>query len=219
MKKRFLFAIILLLLLSTYSIQNSFDLNSKLTVKKIIIENNSILKEEVIRKNLNSLYKTNFFLINSKNLEKKLNTIELIESFEIKKIYPYIIKIKIFERKPIAIIQDQNKKKYFTSKGEVIDYFEFKQLSDLPVVFGDKYNFKIFYNDLKKINFPFNQIEKFYLFESKRWDIIFYDSIIVRLPTNNYQKSLKNFLTLKDQINFEKYKIFDYRINNQLILK
>ena len=69
MNKRFLFAIILLLLLSTYNIQNSFDLNSKLTVKKIIIENNSILKEEVIRKNLNSLYKTNFFLINS-NLEK-----------------------------------------------------------------------------------------------------------------------------------------------------
>ena len=219
MKKRFLFAIILLLLLSTYNIQNSFDLNSKLTVKKIIIENNSILKEEVIRKNLNSLYKTNFFLINSKNLEKKLNTIELIESFEIKKIYPHIIKIKIFERKPIAIIQDQNKKKYFTSKGEVIDYFEFKQLSDLPIVFGDKYNFKIFYNNLKKINFPFNQIKKFYLFESKRWDIIFYDSIIVRLPTNNYENSLKNFLTLKDQINFEQYKIFDYRINNQLILK
>ena len=89
MNKRFLFAIILLLLLSTYNIQNSFDLNSKLTVKKIIIENNSILKEEVIRKNLNSLYKTNFFLKNSKNLEKKLNTIELIESFEIKKIYPH----------------------------------------------------------------------------------------------------------------------------------
>ena len=182
----------IIIIFSTYSIQNSFDLNSKLTVKKIIIENNSILKEEVIRKKLNSLYKTNIFLINSKNLEKKLNTIELIESFEIKKIYPHTIKIKIFERKPIAIIQDQNKKKYFTSKGEVIDYFEFKQLSDLTVVFGDKYNFKIFYNDLKKINFHFNQIEKFNLFESKRWDII-YDSIIVRLPTNNYEKRLKNF--------------------------
>ena len=41
----------------------------------------------------------------------------------------------------------------------------------------------------------------------------------IKLPIKNYEISLKNFIDLKDQINFRKYKIFDYRINNQIILK
>ena len=39
------------------------------------------------------------------------------------------------------------------------------------------------------------------------------------LEVKNYEISLQNFIDLKDQINFGKYKIFDYRINNQIILK
>ena len=42
---------------------------------------------------------------------------------------------------------------------------------------------------------------------------------LIKLPVNDYSKSLLNFISLKDQATFEKYKIFDYRIKNQLILK
>ena len=48
MKRRFLIALILLLLLSTYNIQNSLNLGSKFKIKKIVIENNNIVKEEKI---------------------------------------------------------------------------------------------------------------------------------------------------------------------------
>ena len=41
----------------------------------------------------------------------------------------------------------------------------------------------------------------------------------IKLPISDYNISLKNFLDLKDQESFEKYKIFDYRIKDQLILK
>ena len=41
----------------------------------------------------------------------------------------------------------------------------------------------------------------------------------IKLPIKNYEISLQNFIDLKDQINFGKYQIFDYRINNQIILK
>ena len=43
--------------------------------------------------------------------------------------------------------------------------------------------------------------------------------LLVKLPSNDYLESLNNFLRLEIDQNFEKYKIFDYRINNQLILK
>ena len=45
------------------------------------------------------------------------------------------------------------------------------------------------------------------------------DKKILKLPEKNYKKSLTNFMSIKDKTNFEKYKIFDYRLNNQLILK
>ena len=89
----------------------------------------------------------------------------------------------------------------------------------MPIVFGDHKNFKIFYNDLISINFPINQIKKYYLFETQRWDLITNKKQTIKLPAKNYTKGLKNFLEIKDQTSFKKYLIFDYRINNQLILK
>ena len=89
----------------------------------------------------------------------------------------------------------------------------------LPIVFGDEKSFSNFYFNLKNINFPFEEIKTFYLFESKRWDLLTTKNQLIKLPIENYDKSLVNFMTLKDKINFTEYKIFDYRIKDQLILK
>ena len=60
MNKRFIIALSLLLLLSTYNIQNNFTINSKFSVEKIIIENNSIIKKG-IKEKLSFLLETNLF--------------------------------------------------------------------------------------------------------------------------------------------------------------
>ena len=41
---------------------------------------------------------------------------------------------------------------------------------------------------------------------------------VIKLPVKNFTESLKNFLDLSKENNFEKYSIFDYRIKDQLIL-
>ena len=92
-------------------------------------------------------------------------------------------------------------------------------MKGLPYIIGNREKFKIFYNDLKKINFPFNIIKKYIFYESNRWDIETIDNTIIKLPTKKYLESLENYLSLKNQINFQKFKVFDYRIENQLILK
>ena len=86
-------------------------------------------------------------------------------------------------------------------------------------MFANKENFKTFYSDLKKIKFSLSEIKRIYFFESQRWDLLTNKNKLIKLPTNNYLESLNNFIAIKDLDNFEKYKIFDYRINNQLILK
>ena len=70
-----------------------------------------------------------------------------------------------------------------------------------------------------KINFPIDIIKKYYLHDSKRWDLEVVNKIIIKLPVENYIKSLENFMYLMNEKNFDEFKLFDYRINNQLILK
>ncbi|MDA9684830.1 FtsQ-type POTRA domain-containing protein [Candidatus Pelagibacter bacterium] len=219
MKKRILFALVLLLLLSSYNIQKNINLNPRLNIEKIYVENNNFIDEKILKNKLSFLYKTNLFLLKKKDIELNLKELDIIESFEIKKIFPNKIRIKVYENLPIAIIQNKAEKKFYTKSGKTINFFELEEFSNLPIVYADSGSFTDFYKVLKKINFPFNEIVKFYLFESKRWDIVTKDKQTIKLPIKNYETSLKNFIDLKDQINFRKYKIFDYRINNQIILK
>ena len=219
MKKRFIIALILLVLFSTYKIQDSLKFRFNHNIKNISVENNSILNDGTITEKLSFLYETNLFFLSKKNINSKLSEIDLIESYEIKKIYPDRIKIKIFEKKPIAILQNKKEKNYYTTNGDVINFFESEKFRNLPVVFSNKDNFKKFYQNLEKINFPFNEIKACYFFESNRWDLITIFNQTLKLPPKNYNQVLINFLSIRDQNNFKKYEIFDYRINGQLILK
>ena len=218
MKKKIVIALILLVILSTYKPEKLF-LSYKFKIEQIKIENNSILKERDIKKNLAHLYEKNIFIIDNQNILNILKKNTFIESFEIKKIYPNKIIIKIYEKKPIAILEYKKKKFYINQKIDLIDFVDLENFRELPIVFGNKDYFKLLYTDLKKIDFPLDIIKKYYLYDSKRWDIEIANKIIIKLPVENYIKSLKNFMYLMNEKNFDEFKLFDYRINKQLILK
>ena len=44
------------------------------------------------------------------------------------------------------------------------------------------------------------------------------DDKVVKLPKKDYLISLQNFMSSKKNLDLKKYKIFDYRIKDQLIL-
>ena len=219
MKNRLTIALTLFLLLSTYKIQDKFNFNSILNIKKITIENTEILNAIKIKKDLSFLYETNLFLLKTEKIKEKLNKLNLVESFEIKKIYPNSLKIKIFEKKPIAILFDKGKKFYLSENIDLINFVENEKIKNLPVIFGNEKEFKIFYKNLKRVDFPIKIIKKYYFYEAKRWDLEIIEKKIIKLPVKNYNESLENFISLISKKDFEKYKIFDYRIKNQLILK
>ena len=218
MKKRLIIALLLLVLLSTYKPQKLF-LSTKLNIEEIKIENNSILEEGDIKKKLNFLYQTNLIFLKSSEIEKILKKIDFIESFEIKKIYPKKLIIKIYEKKPIAILQHKKDKFYISENINLINFVALENYRNLPIVFGNKENFKDLYINLKKINFPLDLIKKYYYYESNRWDLEIYQKKIIKLPTKNYIQSLEKFINFKKENNLDKYQVFDYRINDQLILK
>ncbi len=218
MTKRFIIGISLLILFTTFISQKEITIE-KFKIKIIQIENNNLLSETDIKKELLSIYNENLVFINLDKVKKILRQNTYIESFQVKKKYPDILIIKIFEKKPIAILQKKKERFYLSEKIELIKFENLHIYKDLPIIFGNEKDFQIFYYNLKKVNFPLESIKKYYFFESNRWDLITQDEKTIKLPSINYIESLKNFLDIKYRNEFKKYKIFDYRIDDQLILK
>ena len=218
MKKRTLIYLILLILLTTITFQQRL-IFSTFDVEEINIKNTSILEENDLKILLQPIYGKNIFFLKNSEIEKILIQINFVEGFNIKKKYPRTLDIRIFEKKPIAILINNREKFYLSDKIELINFRKLENFKNLPYILGNKDEFKIFYNNLKKINFPQKEIKRYILFESKRWDIETYDKKIIKLPVKNYTKSLENYIQLKKKDIFKKYIIFDYRINDQLILK
>ena len=218
MKKRLIIALTLLILLTTINLKQSFVI-SKLNLETIVIENNLLLKDKDIKNLLIPIYNKNLLFLDNIEVKKILMQNSFIDSFKIKKKYPSTLKIQIFEKRPIAIIFNKKNKFYLSEKIELIEFKNLPNYQTLPYVLGNADNFKIFYTNLKNINFPLDIITKYIFYESNRWDLETKNNQVIKLPSENYTKSLENYLKLKSKNNFEKYKLFDYRINNQLILK
>tara|TARA_B100000963_G_scaffold359220_1_gene385884 strand:+ start:7976 stop:8632 length:657 start_codon:yes stop_codon:yes gene_type:complete len=218
MKKKTAIAILFLIVLTTYNPRNKISI-TKFNLKEIKIENNFLLEEKDLKRSLISLYDKNLIFLKNSEIKEILMNNSFIDSYNLKKKYPDTLKIKIFEKKPIAIILNKKKKFYLSDKIELIDFKNLPYYENLPYIYGNVNNFKVFYKDLKKINFPFDQVKKYILLETNRWDLETLDGKTVKLPVENYILSLKNFLIIKKEDNFKNYKVFDYRIVNQLILK
>ena len=218
MKKRTLVAIVLLVLLTTITSQIEITI-SKFNVNKINVTNNLLVSEKEIKKLLIPIYNKNLIFLNNIEIERALMQNSFIKSFYIRKKYPDTLDIKIKEKTPIAILYFKKKKFYLSENIELINFKKIEDYQNLPYIFGNKEEFKILFNNLKKIDFPISLIKKFILFETNRWDLETHDDKLIKLPTINYIKSLENYLNLINKDIFKKYNLFDYRISNQLILK
>lgn len=218
MKKRIAIATALFILLTTITTQQQILITS-FKLKDIEIENNFLLKKKDIKKSLRPIYNKNLILLNYSEIQKVMMQNSFIESFKVKKKYPNSLKIKIFEKKPIAILFYKKKKFYLSEKIELIEFKYLKDYKNLPYVFGNKDEFKTLYFNLKEINFPLDLIKNYTYFESNRWDLKTKNQKIIKLPSKNYIKNLQNYLVIQDKDSFKKFIVFDYRIEDQLILK
>ena len=78
-----------------------------------------------------------------------------------------------------------------------------------------------FFQLKKKIDqskFSYEEIKNLYFFPSKRWDIELKNKIILKLPKDNIRNSLDHIFQFLKNDSFNKIKIVDARVNNQIIL-
>ena len=215
----FFSSLLLLLILTTFN-PNNIDTSFQLfKIENIEIKNLKILDKNKIRNSFyNELKGTNLLILNERKIKNILKDNDLIDYIEFKKIYPSKIQIIVHEKETIAIINNKQNKFYLIKNGEEIKFFKNEILEELPNIFGEQKNFLKIYNALNAVGFPISEIKSFYYFDIGRWDIILNNKKVIKLPVENFIKSLENYLKLYKKSNFEKYLIFDYRIKNQLIL-
>ena len=211
--------IYLLLFCFLVSINNVSIINTSFPkVNKIEITGLNFDERKKIENIINDANFKNIFHLDKKYLKEKINSIDIIEKFEIYKNYPSTLKIFIKKTKILAQTKRNDLDYLIGSNGKLIlnDYL----VSDLPFIFGDSdpNEFLNLKNEIDKSNFDFKNITKFYYFKSKRWDIETSKGYLIKLSKNNVEKDLNLFVRLSDDDKFKSQFVFDFRQKDQIIL-
>tara|TARA_B100001996_G_C18639637_1_gene585120 strand:+ start:659 stop:1336 length:678 start_codon:yes stop_codon:yes gene_type:complete len=221
-KKSLILWLPLFIFLTTYSLNSENETKeSFLSIKTIKVEGIINLDAQEIRGRLNKFKGKSMILINRNEIRKLANNFQFIKELKVKKIYPDTIKVTITEHEPLGIFFNKNKKNLLIEGGGVIENYKDDKTNTLPAVYGKgaEKKFHIFCQSLKDTNFKIDLIEQFNYFQINRWDIILKDGKVVKLPAEDYDNSLEEFLSIYQKNNFNNFRVFDFRVKGQLILK
>tara|TARA_B100000900_G_scaffold414026_1_gene439495 strand:- start:712 stop:1383 length:672 start_codon:yes stop_codon:yes gene_type:complete len=198
---------------------NNINLNDiqLLKINKIIVsglDENS--NRELINK-INNLKLKNIFFLNKNHIKNIIEINTLIENYKISKIYPSTLDIKIKKTQSLAKINQNGKILFVGSNGKLSEIIS--QNQELPFIFG-KPKIQEFL-DFKKIidesKFSYNEIDSFYFFPSKRWDIELNNNIVIKLPMINSKNSLDYIFKFLVNKNLKNNSIIDARVQGQII--
>ena len=201
------------------SITNIGLYNSKfLNLSKIEISGLDENESKQLKNKIQNLKIKNIFFLNKNKIKNIIELNTLIENYQIFKIYPSNLYIKINKTKLLAKINQNGKIMLLGSNGKLSETISTNQ--QLPFIFGkpkveEFLNFKIII-DQSKISY--DEIENFYFFPSKRWDIELKNKIILKLPNEDIKNTLDYLFEFLDNKNLYNSSIIDARINNQIIL-
>ena len=186
-------------------------------VRKFNITGLDELDTNLLKQNIEIFKNMSIFSINKKDISKIIYSDKTINDFEIIKVYPSTLKIKIKKTNFLAITKKNGRNYYVLENGNLIKVQN--QDLKLPYIFGDVdiNNFL----DLKKMIdssvLGFNVIENFYYFKSTRWDILTKSGLIIKMPINLTVKKINFIFEIIQKQNFDDVKILDFRQENMMI--
>ena len=218
-KNKIIIYLLFLIILSTTSSKFLENKNSySYTINQINIEGLTSADNKKIFDELNTLFYKNILLVSKEEIKKIINKYNVVEEYNIKKIYPSTININIKPTKFIARLSS-NDQLLVGANGKLIEDKENSEM--LPYIFG-KFNSKDFLFFKKKINqskFVFSKFKTLYFFPSNRWDILTSEDILIKLPQDNFLEALNLAHKIIDNKNFKNKHLIDLRVNNHLIIK
>ena len=218
-KNKIIIYLLFLFILSTTSAKFINDQNTlSSSVSKINTTGLSERKNLEISNNLNNFLYESIFVISKDEIKKILEKHNIIQEFNIKKIYPSTLNIEIKPTKLIARVFN-NGQYLVGANGKLIEDKNNNEL--LPYIFGEfnSLNFLSFKQNIEKSIFSFSNLKTLYFFPSGRWDILTDNDILIKLPQEDIVASLNLSKKLIDNYNFKDNKFLDLRVKNNLVTK
>ena len=74
------------------------------------------------------------------------------------------------------------------------------------------------YNIVNSQQYEIGEIEKYYYYKNRRWDLLLSNGLTLMLPSKNQKNSIKIYKQLLDNGNLNNIKIVDLRVVNQIIM-
>jgi len=220
-KSRIIIYLITFLILSTTNIKvvgNNKKYLSK--IDKVNVTGLSVYdNQKIVNELINNLIYKNIFNINKEEIHEIISKYNVVQEYNIKKIYPSKLNIKIKPTQFIAKTLDNNNELLVGSNGKLISNKKYDK--KLPHIFGE-FNSKKFLNFKKNIyrsNFNFVEFKHIFLYPSNRWDILTVNDVLIKLPKKDILKSLNLAHKIINNDNFKFNKIIDLRISSQIIIK
>ena len=215
--KKILLYFFIFLLIGSLNNKN-FEFINFFKVDKIIVTGLDKESNNELYENLNFLRNNNLFFLSKSKIKDILSSNSLIEKYFIFKRYPSTLDIKVHQTEFLAKMIKDNENFYLGSNGKLTKIID--PSIDLPIIFGDFSNQSFF--ELKKAidqtNFKYDEIKRLFFFKSGRWDIETKKGLLIKLPKNEIQNSLKLVISFLSNSLENDVSLIDLRQNNQIIV-
>jgi len=208
---------ILIYLLFLFILSSTFNLELKKFFIKNFLVNKLDYKNLKLNIQLNEIIGQNILTLNKNEIISFVDNYPILHSFQINKIYPNSLKIDFIETDIIAKFYKDGELFYL---GENEKFFLINDKNiDVPIIKGffEINNINNFLKLLKKSELDLKSIDSLISYPSTRWDIVFKNNLIIKLPINSDLKLIETAKLVLLNSEIEK-KVIDLRIKNKMIL-
>ena len=196
---------------------NQFLINNGFKIKNILIIGSHNLSQDYVINIINTQNHINILNVNLNRIYNKIIQNSWVEETYVERILPDTIKIKVLEKKPIAIWQNHKGNKLITINGDVISHANVNKFKNsFPIIKGEKSKENI--STILKIletnkNFAKN-IWSLTFINQRRWDLHFNQGLIVRLPSQDVIKAWQKIIKLQTNYNILNLKLTEIDLRN-----
>jgi cell division protein FtsQ len=214
-KKIILYALVLLILSTITNKKLSFTV---FNLNEFDIIGLNKLETQKVYNDLKVFKNSNIFTLKKKEILETIYSHNIIQEFYVNKKYPSTLNIEIQKTNFLGITK-KNKIDYMIGEnGNLIELTDTNL--DLPYIFGnvDIDKFLRFKKIIDNSNLNFSSFKSLYYFKSNRWDILFKNGLILKLPITLDAEKINLVFEIINNNNFNKAKIIDFRQDYMMII-
>ena len=199
-------------------------LNNAFQIKNVIIEGSEKSNISEIENNVTE-FKGNLIDLNFNSIKEIVESSEWVKRASIKKVLPSTLKINVTENDPYAIYFQEGKSFLIDLDGSIITEINLNNYEDDLLFVRGENSPELLEQLIRDISIAFpnltQTLEEVEFIEKRRWNLKLNNKLLVKLPDEKIQQSLKNLKQLFEEQEVMESNIIeiDLRIQGRAALK